>query len=148
VPDPQKANGSLERVLKLIGWGVSMIVLVIAAVLYLEHRHQNLIETLAEMRADMRHLDSALASVKDANAEDHAKIYKALEALNENDQQLALEVTSMQFCCETKPKKFSVKPTVYLPMKGESSKPSILPWSVTVPKGGQEIVLSKNVEVH
>lgn len=141
----QQKNGGLDRALKLIGWGVSMIVLVIGGVLYLEHRHQTLIEALAEMRADMRHLDTSLTSVRDTNDADHAKIYKALEALNENDQQLVIELTSMGLCCDRPKRGMMKEKPVYVPTASDTHAPAMLPWNIAALDGG--LSLKKNLEV-
>lgn len=142
--EPSGISRLEDRAMKVIAWVISMVIVIVGAVLYLEHRHQSLVTTLAEIRADMRHMENSIGAVDDNNADDHEKIYRALEALNANDRELALQVMGLDYCCNIKPvagKKSKVLPVVLdVGAGGGTSQPKgILPWNIAMKGPGIEV---------
>lgn len=114
------------RFMKVVGWIVSLIVVCIGGVLYLEHRHQTVIEMLTETRADLRHLDSRVGDQAESRRLSNDRIYKALDALQKNDRELAVQVIDAKYCCETSAKKGSAKKNVKKGKVGD-----VLPYALT-----------------
>jgi len=88
------------KYVKLISWVLGLIVLAVSAVLYLEHRHQDVMESLTAARSDIDHLDEKVDENADSRKTANDRIYKALDALQQNDKELAVQVIEARYCCE------------------------------------------------
>jgi hypothetical protein len=110
--DQQQAASHLI-IIKVVGWILSVVIVCVGGVVYLEQRHQVVMEQVTVLKSDLGHLQKTTDDLADKNDLEHEHTRRALTALSENDYELALEVSEAMYCCEishlSKKKKATVK---------------------------------------
>jgi hypothetical protein len=126
------------KYIQIIVWVISLIVISIGGVLYLEHRHQDVMESLTAAKRDLEHLDEKVDENSETRKTSNERIYRALEALQKNDKELAVQVVEANYCCEVFGKKGAAKKKVK-----KKSASDVLPYALSFKTNPGVIVVER-----
>ena len=128
---PSKTPLTLQGLGKGIAVVVPILVLVVAAVLYLEHRFQRIEERLGKVEGALITTNRGMGKLVEDNTEAHDALIEAVEAIYADQYELAIEVI---YCCELSHEtaKKVGKKKVRIPKKGGSK--------VHIPKAPLELL--------